>query len=443
MFSKSHIRNIDANRTLKDILTNKLKTSRSRSRISVTDLLNPTQSFYRWKHPEIKPSLDRVQLMLSGTGFHDVFGSIISTEEYLEQTLEYEGIIGKVDIYEDFPIEIKTTSSIPTDLIKQRISYFEQLGMYCHMANSEVGRLIIYSRANKNKTPSLAVYDIDFLDLKSIKNAMILRRDLFKNALSSNNPSLLPRCEWFHIGCDYKHVCHCSSAASLEPIVSKENIVLKARDDVVKDLTKLIVDNPKAESNSTTTSQITINDLVFPRKSFLKKSDKNKKSQEPESTTKITEIQNFGFKYALYNALSLDTESSYKEVPINLESLDDTIQIYDGSPYILRTVKFDNMIQREKLPQYFPHFFDRLAIECALSNNRKGRLILYYEAIKGDKFMVYDVFFHGKDFLINEITNRIKLLEESTTTIKELPGCPTWMYKKCEFAPNCQCDSTQ
>ena len=169
----------------------------------------------------------------------------------------------------------------------------------------------------------------------------------------------------------------------------------------------------------------------------------NKKSQEPESTTKITEIQNFGFKYALYNALSLDTESSYKEVPINLESLDDTIQIYDGSPYILRTVKFDNMIQREKLPQYFPHFFDRLAIECALSNNRKGRLILYYEAIKGDKFMVYDVFFHGKDFLINEITNRIKLLEESTTTIKELPGCPTWMYKKCEFAPNCQCDSTQ
>ena len=180
MFSKSHIRNIDANRTLKDILTAKLKTSRSRSRISVTDLLNPTQSFYRWKHPEIKPSLDRVQLMLSGTGFHDVFGSIISTEEYLEQTLEYEGIIGKVDIYEDFPIEIKTTSSIPTDLIKQRISYFEQLGMYCHMANSEVGRLIIYSRANKNKTPSLAVYDIDFLDLKSIKNAMILRRDYLK-----------------------------------------------------------------------------------------------------------------------------------------------------------------------------------------------------------------------------------------------------------------------
>ena len=443
MFSKSHIRNIDANRTLKDILTAKLKTSRSRSRISVTDLLNPTQSFYRWKHPEIKPSLDRVQLMLSGTGFHEVFGNIISSEEYLEQTLEYEGIIGKVDIYEEFPIEIKTTSSIPTDLIKKRISYFEQLAMYCQMANSKVGRLIIYSRADTRKKPSLAVYDVDFLDFKPINNAMILRRDLFKNALASNNPSLLPRCEWFYSGCDYKNICHCFSAVPLEPMVSEKNMVIKKREDIVEDLTKLILNEPKIKPKTEITSPITINDIVFPRKFFLKNTDNTENIKEAEITTKIAEVQNIGFKYALYNALTFDTESSFKELPINLGSLDDTIQIYDGAPYILRTVKFDNMIQREKLPQYFPHFFDRLAIECALSNSRKGRLILFYEAIKGDKFMVYDVFFHGRDFLINEINNRIKLLEEPTTTIKELPGCPSWMFKKCEFAPNCQCDTTQ
>ena len=443
MFSKSHIRNIDANRTLKDILTTKLKTSRSRSRISVTDLLNPTQSFYRWKHPEIKTSLDRLQLMLTGTGFHEVFGDIISSEEYLEQTLEYEGIIGKVDIYDEFPIEIKTTSSIPTDLIKKRISYFEQLGMYCQMANSKVGRLIIYSRAGTRKKPSLAVYDVDFLDFKPINNAMILRRDLFKNALASNNPSLLPRCEWFYLGCDYKNICHCSSAVPLEPMVSKENMVIKKREDIVQDLTKLILNEPKIKAEKEITPPITINDIVFPRKFLLKKSNKNQNDNPPDLPTKISEIQNFGFKYALHNALTFDTEPSFKELPVNIGSLNDTVQIYDGAPYILRTVKFDNMIQRTNLPQYFPHFFDRLAIECALSNTRKGRLILFYEAIKGDKFMVYDVFFHGREFLLNEINNRLKLLEQPTTNLQELAPCPSWMFKKCEFAPNCQCDNTK
>ena len=220
-------------------------------------------------------------------------------------------------------------------------------------------------------------------------------------------------------------------------------MVIKKREDIVEDLTKLILNEPKIKPKTEITSPITINDIVFPRKFFLKKTDNTENIKEAEITTKIAEVQNIGFKYALYNALTFDTESSFKDLPINLGSLDDTIQIYDGAPYILRTVKFDNMIQREKLPQYFPHFFDRLAIECALSNSRKGRLILFYEAIKGDKFMVYDVFFHGRDFLINEINNRIKLLEEPTTTIKELPGCPSWMFKKCEFAPNCQCDTTQ
>ena len=82
------IRNIDANRTIKDALTAAVGANRPRWRISVTDLVNPAQAYYRWKRPEIRPSLDRLQVMMAGTGFHDIFGKIISTEEFLEQTLE-------------------------------------------------------------------------------------------------------------------------------------------------------------------------------------------------------------------------------------------------------------------------------------------------------------------------------------------------------------------
>ena len=150
-FVVSLIRSIDANRTVKDELTAAVESSRPRSRVSVTDLVNPMQAFFRWTQPEIRPSQDRLKLMMAGTGFHDVFGRIVSTEEFLEQLLEFEGIVGKVDIFEDVPVEVKTTSTIPSDIYKGRSSYFEQLGMYCAMAGKDTGRLFVYQRQNPQK----------------------------------------------------------------------------------------------------------------------------------------------------------------------------------------------------------------------------------------------------------------------------------------------------
>ena len=108
MFSKNVLRSIDANRTVKNKIVQSISTGRSRLHISVTDLINPMQSYYRWIHPEIKTPIDKLHYILSGTGFHEIFSDIVSTEEYVEQLLEYEGIVGKVDIFEDIPIELKT-----------------------------------------------------------------------------------------------------------------------------------------------------------------------------------------------------------------------------------------------------------------------------------------------------------------------------------------------
>ena len=71
------IRSIDANRTMKDRLA-AAGASRPRRRISVTDLINPRQSYFRWTHPEIKPPPERLAMRLAGTGFHDSFGKVPS-----------------------------------------------------------------------------------------------------------------------------------------------------------------------------------------------------------------------------------------------------------------------------------------------------------------------------------------------------------------------------
>ncbi len=119
----AYVSRIEANRSVKDALMQSLKTRRPPYRISVTDLLNLKQAYFKRKYPEITPPLEKQQLMWAGTGFHKTFGSAVSSEEYLEQFVEAEGIVGKIDIYEKIPVEVKTTSTpVDTkDLLQYRL----------------------------------------------------------------------------------------------------------------------------------------------------------------------------------------------------------------------------------------------------------------------------------------------------------------------------------
>src|SRR3989475_4412349 len=83
------VSSIDANRTVKDELTAALARQGRRRRISVTDLVNPRQAFFQRARPDIQPDPERKQAMLAGSGFHEVFGRAVSTEEFVEQFVEF------------------------------------------------------------------------------------------------------------------------------------------------------------------------------------------------------------------------------------------------------------------------------------------------------------------------------------------------------------------
>ena len=168
----SHVSNIVANRSVRDTLMSSLQTRRTPQRISVTDLLSLKQAYFRRKHPEIVPSLERQQLMWAGTGFHNVFGAAVSSEEYIEQFVELNGVVGRIDIYEKVPVEIKTTSKLgeEVNLRRKRPGYIEQLGIYCGMVDVSNGKIIIYEREAPSKSsPPLSVYDVLFPDIEAIR----------------------------------------------------------------------------------------------------------------------------------------------------------------------------------------------------------------------------------------------------------------------------------
>ncbi len=77
--------------------------------------------------------------MMAGSGFHELFGRTVSSEEYVEQFVEFEEVVGKIDIFEDSPVELKTSATLPDDPLSARPGQVEQLAMYCIMVNRRLG----------------------------------------------------------------------------------------------------------------------------------------------------------------------------------------------------------------------------------------------------------------------------------------------------------------
>jgi hypothetical protein len=427
---------IDANRTVKDELTEALKRQGRRRRISVTDLVNPRQAFHQRARPDIQPDAERKQAMLAGTGFHEVFGRAVSTEEFVEQFIEFQGVVGKIDIYEEIPVELKTTASLPAGLAAARASYVDQLGMYCTMTGRDAGRLFVYKRALYGRPGALRAFDVRFRDLRSIEREMVRRRDQFREALAKNDPSGLPRCEWFGMNCDFKAVCGCATATPLTRVVPATAVRIAENGELVDAMTALLTDAPKPGP------QFRLNDLVFPRRAAIERqavAEAKAEEEDQDLDTALAGMERLGFGDALKDALWYGVPGAFARIPVSLRNLKGKVGTFRGVPTIFRSTRRSRMVERSQLVEEFPYYFDRIAFECALSGQNTGRVVIYYEAVKNDKFMVYDVYFRDLDVIKAEADRRLTLLEAGAAP-DQLPPCePSWMPNYCPHAARCAC----
>jgi hypothetical protein len=399
----------------------------------VTDLLNLKQAYFRRKYPEITPPLEKQQLMWAGTGFHKTFGSAVSSEEYLEQFVEAEGIVGKIDIYEKIPVEVKTTSTpVDTkDLLKYRPAYIEQLGMYCAMVNAHEGEIIIYQRPAEESPSPLLVYHVNFPDLEAIREEMRRRRDLLVQALISNDPSNLPVCPWLNRQCDYSQVCDCATTS------------VPASHEIADLAGEIYVDSTTCQqllgkmAGAQPSQLFGINDIVFPRKAYFERLKLSEEVQEGKEEY-LRSMDELGFLDALRDSLRFGAPGEAQRIPVKHAPLTDLVQTWQNLPTILRGPKFSSLVERERLPSTFSHYFLRLGFDCALTENTKGRLLLYYVRVPREdaKLMVYDVTFRNLNAVKAEALRRLELLEKATSPL-QLPKCPSWMCSYCDHRLEC------
>lgn len=427
--SPDSIVRVDANRTIKDAVEAAARRQSGRQRISVTDLVHPMQAYYQRTRPDIEIPLERLQLMWTGTGFHRRFGATISSEEFLEQFLEMDGIVGKVDIYEDIPVELKTTGALPEDLLAQRPSYVDQLGMYCTMASNPRGAVVVYRREEFGNEPALRAFQLEFSDLDAIRAAMKERRDLLIDALEKSDPSALPQCEWLQRNCLYEGVCPCAGQMPSSGVVPPDTVSIQEDTDLTLNLLTAV-----AAWRVRPTWAISLNDLVFPRRGVLLRTVG--REEEDES---LAGLERAGFYGALNEALRYGEPGAFQGIAVSLETVKGVVRTHRGIPTIVRSTGTYEMIERDRLHSERPYWLDRLALECALVEADLGRIVIYYTRIPGDKFMVYDVSFRYRDKTIEEARRRIKLFEEEAPP-QAFPGCgPVWMSQYCPYGQNCAC----
>jgi antitoxin (DNA-binding transcriptional repressor) of toxin-antitoxin stability system len=436
---------LDANRTVKDELTDAFTRQGRRRRISVTDLVNPRQAYFQRAHPEIQPDPERKQAMLAGTGFHEVFGRAVSTEEFVEQFVEFQGIVGKIDIYEEVPVELKTTASLPSGLAAARASYLDQLGMYCTMTGRDEGRLFVYKRALYGRPGEMRAFDVRFRDLRGVEHEMVRRRDLFRHALEHQDPSGLPRCEWFDLRCDFRPVCGCETAELLTRVVPGPQVQIVENGALVAALAPALAAGPFAgggEDRQDAGPRFGLNDLVFPRKTAVRRqavAEGQPEDEDADLDTSLAGLERLGFGDALKDALWYGVPGAFARVPVSLRGLKGKVGTFRGVPTIIRSTKKARMVDRPNLVEEFPYYFDRIAFECALSGKETGRVVIYYESVKDDKFMVYDVHFRNLAEILAEADRRLALLESGAPPDR-LPACePGWMPNYCSLGARCAC----
>src|SRR5256712_10196400 len=168
------------------------------------------------------------------------------------------------------------------------------------MTGREQGRLFVYKRALYGRPGALKGFDVRFADLKAVEREMVRRRDLFRQALASQDPSRLPRCEWFELRCDYRAVCGCATAEPLGRVVSAAAIQIAENAEMVTAMTALLTDAPKPGP------QFRLNDLVFPRRAAIERqavAEAKPEEEDADLDTALAGMERLGFGDAPKDAL--------------------------------------------------------------------------------------------------------------------------------------------
>lgn len=162
--------------------------SKERGGVHVSDLtLCIREQVFRKLDPKPLSDLDLSYFAL-GTGSHLALQRLADIGKIeSERHLEYKGVTGSVDLFEEIPIEVKTSRSQRL-LTEPKSFWIKQLSYYMAMIGSNVGIIFVFNMMNFNQPFISWTITLSNSEIKSLLDEIEKKATNFSTALSSKDP---------------------------------------------------------------------------------------------------------------------------------------------------------------------------------------------------------------------------------------------------------------
>jgi len=433
-------------------LVARLARETGRRSIGVTDLISLRPAFYRTVAPEVPIPPARQARLERGRLFHRALGARLAREGTLEARIRRDGIVGRIDILGELPIEVKTATSlaVPDHLSSDRPDHVEQLGMYCALVDRPVGRLLTLV-ADAGAVSDVQAVDVSFGSTERIRAEMRRRAELLRTAWSDRRAESLPRCPWYGRGCEFEEarVCDCTgeeppgSSAILE-----ETGRVDPRDDV-RERVRSAFTKPLPGGDEFAFARF--REILYPRRAYFDRTapapSGPTRAPPPAATPATPQDSPASREPDLYARLNEALESGpageVARLPPRSSDPEEEVTGFRGRPLLVRTSRAWARFREDALLARSPQYPLELGLRCAVTGTDSGIVVLGFERAKvdADRVQVLEVRFRSLTPFSRRIRERRRELAEAlrTRNPKALSVCPEWMIADCPYRSECGC----
>lgn len=406
---------------------------------SVTDLVALRRAYWRVTRPVPFDAVRQARLDL-GRRTHRRLGRALSPDGQLEVRVRRSGIVGRIDVLSDVPVEVKTSSTAveADELRSARPDQLEQLAMYCALSTRPAGRLLTLVLSDGDISSARAA-EIRVRNVEAVRNEMRTRADLLKRAWSSRSASGLPACRWFGRGCEFQDakVCDCTgSEPGVGAAILDEITESRARDDVagrVEARLKEVGATPPAPGIER------FRELVYPRRGYFDRRHPPG-AAEPGPSDPLAPMDLY---WSVMAALESGPIGEVGQLPATDAGPAEDVLSFLGEPLLLRTSWSRDPATPQSVLDVQPQYALELGFRAAASGHDSGYLVLGRERARRDaeRIQVFHFRFAPVSTFRHEWDDRARALgaAELAGAPGGLPACPDWMYADCPYRSDCRC----
>ena len=405
--------------------------------VSVTDLVDPRGAFWRSVAPVPIPA-DRAQRLQEGYRLHEQLGRRLGPAAAREFRVRRDGIVGRIDLLDGRPVELKTTESPPNDdddLRERRPGYVEQLAMYAALLDVPEGRLVVIGPP-RDGPPEVQVWDLEVRDLAAVRSEMLARADRLRRARHDRVPGELPRCVWFDRGCPYRKAAACDCTGAETPVSGAILAEVGPLRPAPKEAARIAGIVATLAPEATEVGRF--RDLAYPRRAYFDARSTTTEEPAPVGSGEADET------WSALQAVVEDGppgESELRYDPTGEPS--EGVPVFRSEPCLVKSSRAVRPTPAERLVADRPHYVLELALRCASVGARAGWLLLGLERVPSDGMWIRTqrVEFGSPTELQSLLATRRAMLADARRRADPsgLPTCPSWMFERCPHRAVCGC----